>query len=304
MEQIKFSLLISTKNRINDLVFTLKSLQTIAERDDVECVVFDDGSTDGTSEIIKRDFPKITLLRNEISKGYIYCRNYMLNQTKAEFAISLDDDAHFLSKNPLEEIENYFNQNATCGLIAFRIFWGLQNPNVTNSEEQIQQVKAYVGCGHAWRMSAWKSIPNYPEWFVFYGEEQFASYQLFKNNWQIIYLPSVLVHHRVNVKDRKKDNDYQTRTRMSLRSGWFLFFLFLPLSEIVKKFSYSLWWQFKGKVFKGDRKATKGIFHAIIDLIVKAPKLISNRDKLTKEEYIKYNNLEDAKIYWKPMEIN
>lgn len=302
MKEPKFSITISTKNRIKDLVFTLHSLQNFVERDDVECIVFDDGSTDGTSEILKNDFKKVILLRNEISKGYIYCRNYMLNQTKAEFAISLDDDAHFLSENPLEKIENYFIQNKQCGLIAFRIFWGLENPNKANSEEQIQQVKAFVGCGHAWRMSAWKTIPNYPEWFVFYGEEQFASYQLFKKNWQIIYLPSVFVNHRVNVKNRKKDKDYQTRTRMSLRSGWFLFFLFLPLSEIVKKFTYSLWWQFKGKVLKGDWKATKGIFQAILDLFIKAPKIVSNRNKLTKEEYQQYNKLQEAKIYWNPNE--
>ncbi len=224
----------------------------------------------------------------------------MLNQTKAKYTISLDDDANFLSENPLEEIENYFNQNKDCGLIAFRVFWGLKVPNTIYSKEKAQQVKTYVGCGHAWRMTTWKTIPNYPEWFVFYGEEQFASFQMFKRKWQVNYLPSILVHHRVNIKDRKKDKDYQSRTRMSLRSGWFLFFLFLPLSQIIKKFCYSLWHQFKTKILKGDWNATKGIFQALFDLIIKLPKIISERDKLSSKEYQKYNALNEAKIYWKP----
>ena len=302
MKSIKplFSITISTKNRSNDLIFTLHSIRHLLSRNDVECIVYDDGSTDMTSKIVEKNFPEVILLRNEISKGYIYCRNYMLNTTKAKFAISLDDDANFLSENPLEELADYFKQNEQCGLVAFRVFWGLRSPSNLDSNEQTQRVKAYVGCGHAWRLSAWKTIPNYPEWFVFYGEEQFASYHLFKNNWQINYLPSVFVHHRISVKSRKNDKDYQSRTRMSLRSGWFLFFLFLPLSEIAKKISYSLWWQFKNKILKGDWKATKGIFQALLDVVVNLPIIISNRNKFTKQDYQKYSNLVDAKIYWKP----
>ena len=295
-----FSILISTKNRLQDLIFTLNKIDYLVNRTDVKFVIFDDGSTDGTFNYIKENFPKIEVFRNEISKGYIYCRNYMLNTTKATYAISLDDDAHFLSENPIEEIENHFKKNEHCGLIAFRIFWDLQPPSTTYSAEEVQQVKGFVGCGHAWRMAAWKTIPNYPEWFVFYGEEQFASYQMFKKKWDIHYLPSVVIHHRVSVKSRKKDKDYSTRIRMSLRSGWFLFFLFLPLSEIVKKFSYSIWWQFKSKIIKGDWKATKGIFYAILDLILKVPLLIKHRNTLTKNEYQKYNYLQEPKIYWKP----
>ena len=102
-----YSILISTKNRKVDLAYTLKEIQYLIERPDVECVIFDDGSTDGTSQMIEENFPKIHLRRNETSKGYLFCRNKMLNNTQSEFAISLDDDAHFLSKNPLELIQNH-----------------------------------------------------------------------------------------------------------------------------------------------------------------------------------------------------
>ena len=78
----------------------------------VTCVVYDDGSIDDTSEKVESDFPQIKLLRNQTSKGYIYCRNKMLNETEADFAISLDDDAHFLTENPIEIISKRQRNNS------------------------------------------------------------------------------------------------------------------------------------------------------------------------------------------------
>ena len=296
----KFSILISTKNRVNDLLFTLSNCQKLYLNNDIEIVVFDDGSTDLTFEKVKENYPKIIIHRNEISKGYLYCRNKMLNETKADFAISLDDDANFLSHNPLEEIENYFIQNPNCALLSFRIFWGKQEPISLNTSEISHRVKGFVGCGHVWRVSAWKKIPNYPEWFVFYGEEEFASYQLFKINQEIHYLPSVLVQHRVDVKSRKNNTDYALRLRRSLASGWYLYFLFYPLKTIPKKIVYSLWIQLKTKTFKGDFKATSGILNAILDIVLNISKLVKHSNRLSNVEYQEILKLPLNKIYWKP----
>lgn len=296
----KFSILISTKNRVDDLKYTLIKINHLINLHYVTCVIFDDGSTDGTYNYVKENYPKIILYRNEISKGYLYCRNKMLDETNAEFAISLDDDANFLSQNPLEAIEKYFIENKNCALLSFRIFWGKQLPISLNTFEIPHRVKGFVGCGHVWRMSAWKKIPNYPEWFVFYGEEEFASYQLFKINQEIHYLPSVLVHHRVDVKSRKNNTDYAVRLRRSLASGWYLYFLFYPIKTIPKKIVYSLWIQLKNKTFKGDFKATKGIFNAISDLVLNSPKLVKQSNRLSYQEYQEILKLPLNKIYWKP----
>lgn len=294
-----FSIHITTKNRITDLAFTLDKIKYLLVRNDVECVVFDDGSTDGTYEFVKQNFPNIKIHRNEVSKGYIFCRNTMLNETKATYAISLDDDAHFITQNPLELIQDYFEQNANCGLIALRIFWGLQEPNTTVSNEKPTPVQGFVGCGHVWRTTAWREIPSYPEWFVFYGEENFASYQLYKNNWQVQYLPDVLVHHRVNVKSRKNNSDYTLRLRRSLRSSWYLLFLFYPLALIPRKIIYSIWMQFK-KVINGDFKVFQALILALLDLVCAIPLIIKNSHRLSKKEYDIYNKLPETKIYWQP----
>jgi hypothetical protein len=224
----------------------------------------------------------------------------MLSETKVDFAISLDDDAHFVTKNSLEFIQNHLDKNPNCGLIALRIFWGLKEPSIIESKESSCQVKGFIGCAHVWRMKAWRDIPNYPEWFVFYGEEDFASYQLFKKNWQVHYLPQVLVNHRVDVKARKNNNDYTIRLRRSLRSGWYLFFMFYPISKIPRKMAYSLWMQLKSKVFKGDFKAIQAIMLALLDLVSKVPRIFKNSNRLTMKEYEEYQKLTETKLYWYP----
>ena len=300
MEQVSFDILIATKNRITDLTRTLSSLTELMNKPNVRFVVYDDGSTDGTAKLIRSNFPKVSVLRSEISKGYMFCRNTMLNQSTADYAISLDDDAHFISENPLEEIQFCFENNPKCGLIAFRIFWGLENPINVISYEENERVNGFVGCGHVWRMTAWKSIPSYPEWFQFYGEEDFSACHLFKENWQIQYVPSVLVHHRVNVSQRKKHTDYRSRLRRSIRARWYLYFLFYPWNKIPRKLLYTLWIQVKFKTLKGDGKATLAIIQALFDVLINFPKLLRQSKRFSKEEFIQFEQLSEAKIFWIP----
>ena len=301
---MKVSILITTKNRKDDLAFTLYKIRFLFKQSNLECVVYDDGSIDGTFEFLKVNYPEIILYSNKSSKGYLYCRNKMLNETKADFAISLDDDAHFITEGVLEKIESYFRGNPQAALLGFRIYWSKQLPNRTASNDKSIQMKSFVGCAHVWRMNAWRDIPNYPEWFVFYGEENFASYQLFKKKWEIHYLPEVLVNHRVDVIGRKNNADYSLRLQRSLQSGWYLYFLFYPISVIPRKLAYSIWMQLKLKVFKGDFKALKALLLAIMNLFINIPNILKNANRLSLKEFNLYQQLEETKIYWKTEDNN
>lgn len=296
----KVSILISTKNRLQVLQFTLLKISHIIKRNDVECIIYDDGSTDGTSQYISEHYPGIVLYTNRISKGYLFCRNKMLNTTRADFAISLDDDAHFVTNDPLEIIIDFFDKNSHVGLLGFRVYWSKKESFNSISNESAIRMQSFVGCGHVWRMTAWRDIADYPEWFIFYGEENFASYELYKKKWEIYYLPQVLVQHRVDIKERKTHKDAGLRLRRSLCSGWSLYFLFLPLKKIPRLMAYSIWMQLKLKVFKGEMTALKPIFLGLLDLTLKMPKNLKHRNALTKKEDIAYRTLEKTKIYWQP----
>jgi len=301
----KFSILITTKDRIKDLSFTLHKINHLLDRKDVDCIICDDGSTDETASYLKDNYPEIQLIQNSVSKGLIYSRNRLMDLVTSEYAISIDDDLHFITQNPLELIEQTFIQNTKIGILGFRIFWDSNEPETIICKDVSHRMKSFVGCGHVWRMNAWRDIPDYPAWFVFYGEEDFASYQLFKKNWEIHYLPEVLVNHRVDIKARKYNADYSLRLRRSLRSGWYLYFLFLPVRLIPRLLLYSIWMQLKSKVFKADWKALGSILLAMMDLVLAIPKIIKNSNRLTNSEYLEYQKSPSTKLYWKPEgEIN
>ena len=296
---IKFSIVISTKNRLPDLKQTLQALEVYTNREDVELIIIDDGSIDGTSNFLSTTYPEQSIINKE-SKGLLPNRNKLNDLAKGLYVISLDDDANFLSENPLEAIENHFEANPNCGMLALRILWSKKAISNTDTSLKATRVKGFVGCGHVWRKSTWESLPKYPEWFVFYGEEQFASYQLFKRGLEVHFLPEVLIHHRVDVKGRKKDKDYGVRLRRSLRSGWYLMLLFYPLSIVPRRFLYTLWVQFKTKVFRGDIAALWAIICAMSDVFINLPKLITQSNRLSKGEFNKYNDLNESIIFWKP----
>ncbi|OGS69791.1 MAG: glycosyl transferase [Flavobacteria bacterium RIFCSPLOWO2_12_FULL_31_7] len=297
-----FSILITTKNRLEDLKVTLQKIAHLLEREDVECMIYDDASTDATVAFLKENYPNIQLFTNTISKGLIHNRNYLLNNCKGSFAISLDDDSNFMTENSLEIIENHFAHNEKCGVIACRVFWGKENPISTNTNQIVERVSGFIGCGHVWNIQAWRAIPNYPEWYFFYGEEDFASLQLLKKGIEIHYVPEILVHHRVDVSARKNDKDYQVRRRRSLRAAWYNYFIFYPFSIIPKKMAYTISQQIKNHTFKGNLRATLAMFQALFDVVVNIPNFIKYSNRLTNQQFKAYTNLSKAKIYWNPNE--
>ena len=131
-----------------------------------------------------------------------------------------------------------------------------------------------------------------------------SSMQLFKKKWEVHYLPEVLINHRVNLKARRKNADYTIRLQRSLRSGWFLYFLFYPLKTIPRKMAYSIWIQLKMKVLKGDFKALKALVFALFNLTTYFPMIIKNKNRLSDEEFFEFQQLENTRIYWCPEQNN
>ena len=296
MKQI--TLQITTRNRLADLKESLRLNEAFIKDVRVHTILCVDGSEDDTYTYIQLHYPEIELIHNSKSIGLIASRNRMMALTKTAYSVSFDDDAHFLSKNNADNIVSYFESHPDCAVMAFRIYWGKEPIEFIHDAEIPMRVRGFVGCGHAWRMAHWNQIMSYPEWFVFYGEEEFAGYELFKKEFEIHYAPSVFIQHRVDIHARKNQNDYFTRNRRAIRAGWYLWLLFIPIKYIPKYWIYSTYKQ----IAKFDISVFFALIAALIDCLLNAGKIIRNSNRLTKVEYQTYLALIPAKIYWKKNE--
>ncbi len=84
------SVVVPTYNRADVLGRALDSVFSQARQPD-QVIVVDDGSTDGTSEVIKRDYPLVTCVR-QANAGVSAARNRGIAEASSEWIAFLDSD--------------------------------------------------------------------------------------------------------------------------------------------------------------------------------------------------------------------
>lgn len=97
MKDIKVSVLIPVWNQEKLII---RALDSIPDRDDIEILVCDDGSTDGTAAAVQRymdEHPerKILFNRQPVNRGEGATRNVLLDMASGEYIASLDADDRF-----------------------------------------------------------------------------------------------------------------------------------------------------------------------------------------------------------------
>jgi GT2 family glycosyltransferase len=290
----RVSLLIATRNRRADLLRTLE-VMVPALLPENEVIVLDDASEDGSADAVAASFPSVRLLRHAARTGYIPARNELQAAAHGELAISLDDDAEIVTPGFLERIAEHFDSHPRCAVAALRIAWGRSFAGPLDAPAEPRRVRSFVGCGHVWRLEAWRSLPPYPAWFEMYGEEGFASCELLRRGWEVDFLPSVLVHHRVEIADRPAA-ERVWRYRRQLRAGLFLVCLFHPREVLARHLAYAFREQVK-RLFASDRRMADLAWVAL-ELARHAPLLRRERRALSPEQWRLWQSLEPEVVYW------
>jgi len=73
-EPLRFSIVIPTYNR-KDTLRRCLAAATSQDYPDYEVIVVDDASTDGTDEMVRREFPQVRYIRQEPNRGPAAARN-------------------------------------------------------------------------------------------------------------------------------------------------------------------------------------------------------------------------------------
>lgn len=168
---MKASVVVTTRNRKDDLRIAL--LSAIDQSVNPEIIVIDDGSTDGTDQMMQNEFPFVLYKRFQESKGYIVRRNESASFATGDVIFSIDDDAEFSTPYVMEQSLNELSESLV-GAVAIPYI----EPHKLDvllqkapDQEGVWCIDRFIGTAHAVRRDLFLKLGGYRENLIHQGEE-------------------------------------------------------------------------------------------------------------------------------------
>ena len=195
-------MVIATRDRCAELRHTLAQLTALPEQPPV--VVVDNGSTDGTPAMVRRQFPDTELIALRRNHGAV-ARNLAVRRARTRY-IALSDDDSWWAPGSLTTATRVLDTSPQVGLVAARVLVGPRlDVDPTNDVMAASPLRAgrlpgprilgFMGCGAVIRRDAFLTAGGFSRLLFIGGEEQLLAYDLAAAGWAACYLPAVVAHH-------------------------------------------------------------------------------------------------------------
>lgn len=246
-ENPQISVFILTRNRPKIL---RKCVESVLQQSGVsfELLILDDASDCGdTGEMMRNEYndDRIRTWRSATSRGVAGGRNFLMEQARGEYLVSIDDDAVFETENELSRVPATFSEDPTTSIICFRIInhiQGEQKPLLPFSQVHVKNhpdcdknrnyVSTYIGCGHAIRRSLIEQVGSYHPTLVFGTEEIDLSYRCIEAGHRISYEPGIVVHHHPQQSVVAGSHRHHAELYYGIRNRIYVAYRYLPLKYL------------------------------------------------------------------------
>ena len=206
------TVVITTKNRCDDLCRAVDSV--LSQDVPVELLVIDDGSSDGTSDLLRRVYPEVRVERRGRSAGLIIRRNEGACHAASRVIISIDDDAEFSTPSVVRETLGDFDASPRVGAVAIPCVDVNRSPDVRQPYPEDGRVYAaaeYIGTAHAVRRDLFLALGGYREELVHQGEERDFCIRLLAAGYLVRLGTSDIIRHFESPRRDTRRMDYYGR---------------------------------------------------------------------------------------------
>lgn len=200
-----------------------------------EVLVVDNASSDGSCEMVKRNYPEVILFGNKHNLGYARAANMILKNGKGKYYLLLNSDTKVKDQS-IDMMVKFMEEKQECGLLGPKLlnYNGTLQPsfnhsffsmrNVIADAMGISQLKMYLMKNEmflkyviekiyhpavhphpvAWvggaclmiRRKACEDVGLMDENFFLFYEEMEWCYRMKKKGWEVFYYPDAeIIHH-------------------------------------------------------------------------------------------------------------
>ena len=189
----KLSVGILTYNRKEAV---LRAIESVCNQGigDIEIVVVDNNSQDGTADAIRKGYPFIKYIRLPKNIGCPSGRNHIFANCTGDYIVNLDDDG-YLEQGTLEFIEKAFDEDETMGVLALKLRYTDEPELSRSSGESGQDAVHFFGGVSAFRIKMLEEVGYYPDDFFQYHEEIDLALRVLDADWRIVSRPDIIMWH-------------------------------------------------------------------------------------------------------------
>ncbi|MGY5847684.1 glycosyltransferase family 2 protein [Salegentibacter sp. HM20] len=233
------SVLIVSKNRCTELHRSLKILQEYIDKEKHEILVFLDGCTDNSKNLIEI-FPAVKFEFSEYSLGASRARSILYSKARGKILYGFDDDSHPLEPDFIKITEALFLENDKLGILAFKEIKGVYAsdnniPLDLKEKKEDYFVKDFLGCGFAIKKEIYDKTRGFPVWIDIYGEEVCVAIETLELGYDILYTHQIMINHRTEKQKLNKCGANYYRFEKQLKNTASFYLVYYPISLVSYK---------------------------------------------------------------------
>lgn len=237
MNSFKLSVAILSWNRKDALGICLRSVERQSIFPDIETIVLDSNSTDGSLEFVKNNFSWVRLIKWDKNPGLAEGRNLLVQFASAPIVFWMDDDCELVEDDALEKMLNLINTNKQIGIVYAKILEGYNGnsfphlfiPSSSNKQKFVERclvTSSFASGGTCVRRDLFINCKGYDKGFFRMNVENDLSFRIYNSGYYICYYPDATIIHRPHSQGR----DYNVIMYYSIRNKLWGFWKNLPFS--------------------------------------------------------------------------
>jgi len=221
------------KEHLKKCLDSLLKLNYPANR--MEVLMVDNCSIDDSAGFVKKNFPKIKILKNDIN-NYARANNLGAKKAKGDFIAFVNNDVQ-VHENWLIELINVMDKEKRSGAAGGKIllkdgkihsagheeypnfYWGDRGfrHEDTGQYELVEEVASLCGAAVLFRKACLDDVGLLDEDFIMYLEDVEICLRCSKNKWKVLYVPkSIARHHFRGTSSAESVRYFSERNRLLL----------------------------------------------------------------------------------------